>query len=788
MKEDNDIIISDINYKIEYKKNKKNLVIKGVPKNPGQDIFFDITHKRELKNFLITFNSDSNMDSINNELRFYFRYVDDKNYCLFSLRGGQYIKYTVVGNGETKIFTSYIKISDNNIFQSKFNFILLCFEESTTVLIDNTIILHIEHTPEIEGKTGIQFFSPKNEEFNINMENFYITDDILTFEPIIEMPKSSTVFFMEANDFYEQNRYDLSLLYYKKGLLFGTGDDKIYNRVANLLFLVEEYNDAEKYYRDALKLNPEKIDYKINLGRTLLRLNKDKEASGYLETGIENGIKDVELFVDYATLWMKINKYDEALKYLATAESLDKNNFAVVYKTGKCLIEINKISEGKERLLNAAKMIVKNDPVKATIILKYSLDKKTDIDSLKLLIKILEENNEYREIYELIKKSQWEIEFDNDLLDSLINSEIALGLYEKALEELKKYDEKTASPKIQYLKAKVLCSTGHYEEAKEVANELLKNSGIVDISINEIVYINLLIMSNSGNCEGYKEVFTMALKDKEYYDKVLEEYGKILVDLALYDEAIKTFNEIKQNKDNNPELLYNLGIAYCETEEYLLAKEVLLKAFKNSENPQIIFTLANIMTYTLDYKEALNLLTTYYNILPQDGSVDNLIGNIYLAANKIPEAQKHYYKALGIDKENEEYALNLAESFYRLKDYENAYYITKQIAKKDKFDRAKTLHMKVKSHLYITLSCSKCTNEWDIPVNVKDAEFDNEKITDLPENAPAGLCPKCKIIYCRSCVKGVAGIDAKCLRCGTILQFDTPSLRIIGKSMIENNE
>ncbi|HOV13820.1 MAG TPA: tetratricopeptide repeat protein, partial [Spirochaetota bacterium] len=345
-KEDN-IIINHTNYQIEYK-NKKNLSIKGVTTIPDEEIFFDINYKKELKNFLITFNSNSKMNSMTNEIKFYFRYVDDKNYCSFSVRGGQYIKFAVIGNGETRIQTSYIKISDINIFQDKFNFILLCFEESTTVLIDNVIILHIEHTPEIEGKIGIQFLSPKKDDFNLNLENFYITDDILTFEAIIEMPKNSNVYFMEANDFYEQNRYDLSLIYYKKGLLFGKGDDKIYNRVANLLFLIEEYKEAEKYYNEALRLNPDKIDYKINLGRTLLRLNKDNEASKLLEAGIENGVRDIELFIDYSALWMKVRKYDEALKYLKMAQEIDSNNFSVLYKTGKCLIEMGHIDAGKK--------------------------------------------------------------------------------------------------------------------------------------------------------------------------------------------------------------------------------------------------------------------------------------------------------------------------------------------------------------------------------------------------------------------------------------------------------
>ena len=264
-----------------------------------------------------------------------------------------------------------------------------------------------------------------------------------------------------------------------------------------------------------------------------------------------------------------------------------------------------------------------------------------------------------------------------------------------------------------------------------------------------------------------------------------------MVDNNEYEKAIETFMNIKKDKDNKPELLYNIALAYSELKEYLLAKEHLLKAFRINESPQIVFLLANILIHTMEYKEALNILTTYYNTLPKDGSVDNLIGNIYLANNKIPEAQKYYYKALGIDKENEEYALNLAESFYRLKDYKNAFHITKQIVKKEKFDRAKTLHMKVKSHLFVTLSCSGCSNYWDISVDEnsqKGQDFKNEQVADLPKDAPAGICHKCNLIYCKSCVKGLPEIDATCPRCGTTLKFDTPSLKIIGNKFLQSEK
>ena len=355
----------------------------------------------------------------------------------------------------------------------------------TTVLIDNTFY---NHTPEVEGKIGIQFIT-KDEE--LNQFELYISDDVLNLEPIVEMPKSPSAYFMQANDFYEQNRYELSLYYYKKGLLYGRGDDKIYNRVANLFFLIEEFRDAQKYYNEALLVEPSNITYKINLGRTLLRLNKDEEAAKLLEEGIEAGVNDLELFVDYGSLLIKNKKYEEGLKYLRLAENIEKDNFGVLYKIGKCLIDMNNLDQGNKYLYDASKVILKNDMVKASIILKYSLEKKCDADSLKLLVKILEKSGEFRDVYELIKQYQWEVEIDNELLDALINSEIELELYEKAFEEFGKYDQNDMVDKIRYLKAKVNCYVGNFDEAEKDADLLLKKDNLTDLSKNEIIYLKL---------------------------------------------------------------------------------------------------------------------------------------------------------------------------------------------------------------------------------------------------------------------------------------------------------
>lgn len=777
---------------------KDNLIISGISKKSSAD--FDVEYNKIVKNAIISFQLNASMEVGTNEIRFYFRYVDNLNHCYFCIKSGQYIKFAIISNGKPSLQTSFLKISDYNLFSDKYYFILAIFESSTTVIIDKEIVFNIEHTPEEEGKIGFSFYSEKDQPFNLSLNGFTISDSVLDLEPILDIVKKPDPYFMIANDFYEQNRYDMALFYYKRGLLFGKGDDKIYNRIGNILFLIEEYKNAEFYYRLAIEENNKKIDYKINLGRTLIRLNKDDEGIKFLEEAISNNIEDVDMLVDYASIFMKKGIYEKALPYLNKALELDKENPAVLSKLGKLLIEKNSIKDssqenieefkkGKEYLLKASKIFYKKDPSSSVIILKYSLNKGYDPETLKFLGKILMENKDYKDLYEILKKGQIELIFDEELIEMLVDSELKLELYDYAIKEFDKIVNWTK--RMKFLKAKTLIFVNRIEEGLKLLDEIEKEF-VSEDNINEFIYLKFYAYSKKRDNKDIKDFITRLKEGKPYYDKALEEYGKILVDNKEYEEALKVFSKISKdilsNTNDNPELHFNIGLAYLGLGDYFLAYKYLKIAFNIVKNPLVIYYLASAMFYLKQYNEALDFVLQYYDILPDDGTRDNLLGNIYLALGRIGEAQKHYYKALSIDDENEEFALNLAESFYRLNDYENAYMIVKQIVKKNKFDRAKSMYLKLRSHLFDTISCANCDIEWDIPKNSENVKIDKESINKLPENSPSGFCSKCNKVYCKKCVKGVPDIDAVCPICKSLLTYNHNGINIIAKNILESKK
>ncbi len=757
--------------------NKDIISVNETRKNINKDELFDIEFNGETKNFLLALTIDADMTADKQEIRFIFRSLDKDSYCFFSLKGGREIRFGIFKAAKPIFTTSWIRITDNSLFSEKNNLILSVFESTTTVLVNDTIILNIDETPEVSGKSGISFFSQENSAFNLKIKNLIYSTDPISFEPILDMPKSSSVYFMHANDFYELERFDLSLVYYRKGLLFGKGDHKIYNRMGNLLFMIEEYEQALKYYKIALKEEPQKPEYNINLTRALCRLGKNQEAKEWYNHCIDNNYKDSELFIDYSSVLINENKILEAIALLRGIESTSEGVAPLYYKLGKALITTGETAEGKRYLLAASKIIARKDPSSAAIILKYSLDRIADAESLKFLCSLLREKGDFSSIYELIKQSRVSVELDQELFDYLIESEIETGLTTLADEEFIKYSHLAKSDSSALLRARILIAKSSYEEAAEVLNTLITKIESINININSLVLTAIKNNSSLKKFNNSDKLIPFLNPDKPDYHRALLEYGMLLVDFGDYELGISVFNSIENYFKEEGEFYYNRGLAFMGIEDWLQARNELTLAYRYSQrHPSIAMELATVLFYTNNCHEGIAVLAENYENLPSDGRKENLYANLLMSINKTVEAQKYYYLALENDPENEEYGLNLAESFYKLHDYENAMHIVKQIVTKDKMDRAKTLYYKLKSHLYDTISCSGCTNEWNIPKNSAFTDFNTEMIDKLPENGPAGNCPECGVVYCKKCASKNGKLV--CQRCGKPLSFDLQAIKI----------
>ncbi|MEM9399472.1 MAG: tetratricopeptide repeat protein [Verrucomicrobiota bacterium] len=143
-----------------------------------------------------------------------------------------------------------------------------------------------------------------------------------------------------------------------RSLKLSPSNPGIYNNLGNLYQKIDDTDQAESFYRKAHLLDPENVDFALNLGRHLLRTNNEQEGMTLLEQlatqnqdvfrvhqalglarlqhldmrGAEKSFRKViELNPNYAEGWANLGsalvnqkKHQEALKILSKATELDE--------------------------------------------------------------------------------------------------------------------------------------------------------------------------------------------------------------------------------------------------------------------------------------------------------------------------------------------------------------------------------------------------------------------------------------------------------------------------------
>lgn len=84
----------------------------------------------------------------------------------------------------------------------------------------------------------------------------------------------------------------------------------------------EDYKDAEKYIRRALKYDPESPAIIDSLGWVLFKLGENEEALHHLERAYER-FPDPEVAAHIVEVLAALDREDEAIEFLVTAEEKD---------------------------------------------------------------------------------------------------------------------------------------------------------------------------------------------------------------------------------------------------------------------------------------------------------------------------------------------------------------------------------------------------------------------------------------------------------------------------------
>ena len=140
-------------------------------------------------------------------------------------------------------------------------------------------------------------------------------------------------------------------------------DTRFLGKLSTIEFRLHNYDEAEKYARDCLKLDSSNEDGFISLGLILATQGKNIEAIDILRTGINLNPKAHQLYLNLGVLYVRMEMGDSAIYYIDKGASLAPSNKKpiIISKLITVLLGLNRKSEAID-YLNELKQIVPDSP------------------------------------------------------------------------------------------------------------------------------------------------------------------------------------------------------------------------------------------------------------------------------------------------------------------------------------------------------------------------------------------------------------------------------------------
>lgn len=409
-----------------------------------------------------------------------------------------------------------------------------------------------------------------------------------------------------------------------------------YNQVyGNLMLAKEKYNEAEKAYKNALKIawgqsGLEELSGNVNisLGKVYTALEKYEEAYAVFKDALEyeyyfDDNKTADVLISIGFTLEKLKKYDDAVAYYNKALEYELSNEyrkRILLGLARLSEELGNYKESAEYYISVIQY-VEVDEEKAEYYTKagdnyYKLGSQSEaLKYYEKSLSFIPENNTeelytaYKKLSELAEKlgnNEKAYEYLNtatNYLDKSNNSEV-IEVYKK-LTELSKLlkDYQTAIRNLEYLRQYL---------SPDNTTELLEN-------YMEVAGLYMELGKTADAIKNYEEAIKLLDKsDFDNYYNIYRNIGLLYEDISDNEGALKTYTNLKNNipETDYPRLFEN----------YMDIARVSLKN-KDDENAVNYFEKAKALldkTDEVDYADFYETLGGIYEVLRKyTDAVDN---------------------------------------------------------------------------------------------------------------------------------------------------------------------
>jgi len=282
-----------------------------------------------------------------------------------------------------------------------------------------------------------------------------------------------------------------------------------YYGLAVIAELQNNWLNAEKYYLQTLKLNPEYLEANANLGRLYLNQNNLEKSEKYLGKQLEIDPENKDALINLALTYTYKKEFDNAKIYFNKVRTVFPNDIAVL-----------------------------------SSFIKFCLMAHND-----------------KELLALAKEEEKEAKFDTEILKQLGNACYELSCFSEAAKIYKRLVD-VESPPTELLNNLGNCyfNMHKYEEAEKYYQQVLNSDNPL-----EITYRNL------GLAQGRLNELSEAIETLKNYCQITKEepeiihiIGDLYAKQGKYDKALKNYEKCLRIKPKDPKALFSLSECYLQ--------------------------------------------------------------------------------------------------------------------------------------------------------------------------------------------------------------------------------
>jgi tetratricopeptide (TPR) repeat protein len=404
----------------------------------------------------------------------------------------------------------------------------------------------------------------------------------------------------------------------------------------------KNFKKAIEFYRKALVLDHSNLNVNRSLAESLLQDGQYKVALDEYKAIVETDKSDAESYMRIGQIYRRMNKFDDALQNLLSAQLLRPDSIDVSYNLALLYEEESKFPEAVAKLVDLLKISEKKPGT-------YSPPELTNraifLERLGMVYRKMEKYPEAAKTFEQLKAFDKENSSKSDGL--IIDTYRAGKNYDKAIalanDCIQKYPKERGF-KLQL--AEVVAEKGDYAGAIGQLQKLLTSS-----KEDQEVYLTMAQIQEREKkyAEAEKNILASeALAPEDKKEGILFFLGAVYERQKKYEIAEATFHRTLKINPQNAAALNYLGYMLADRGFRL---EEALKYIQQAldlepGNGAYLDSLGWVYFRMKKYDLAETNLLMAIEKLPKDPTIQDHLGDVYMATDRLKYATNAYEKSL----------------------------------------------------------------------------------------------------------------------------------------------